>query len=114
MSQLTKENLERIIKGTKEIIALKSSRKHPEILESIVSLLDLAFGRFNATLIIKFSLQYKSSFNSIDELYEYLSDPHSYLVNNHSALTVDQLAQLFPDDDMFKTFQKVIQEHTNT
>lgn len=59
-------------------------------------------------------LEHQSCFNNIDELYNYISDPYSSLINDNSAFTVDQLEQLFPDENMFKAFQKVIKEHTNT
>ena len=112
MLSLTKK-LEILIEGT-TYAALCSDSNWENIFRGFVNLLVSQFGEHNANLILRFSSQHQNYFNNIDELYNYLSDPYSSLISNNSALTVDQLAEFFPNDDMFKTFQKVIQEHTNT
>ena len=42
----------------------------------------------------------------------FVSDKYSELVNKDTALTLDQLQTLFPQEEMFKYFDKVIKEQT--
>lgn len=113
MLNLTKGNLQILIKGIKAE-ALSNHLDWVNVFQDFINLLVLCFGEYNTNLILRFSLQYKNYFSNIDELYDYISDSYSSLVNNNSAFTIDQLVQLFPDENMFKTFQRVIKEHTNT
>lgn len=75
-------------------------------------LLNLYFGENNADLLWDFIFNKNhNKFDNIEQLYDYLSDKYSELVNKDSALTIDQLRQLFPEDKMFEFFEKVIKEH---
>lgn len=113
MLELTKERLKMLIEGVK-YAAASNNPNWENIFRNFVNLLVAQFGKLHANLILRFMLEHQSCFNNIDELYNYISDPHSSLINDNSAFTVDQLEQLFPDENMFKAFQKVIKEHTNT
>lgn len=53
-----------------------------------------------------------NEFATIEELFEFVSDKYSELVNKDTALTLDQLQTLFPQEEMFKYFDKVIKEQT--
>ena len=113
MLNLTKKRLEILIEGVK-YAATSNNPNWENIFQNFVNLLVAQFGESRANLILRFIIKHQNCFSNVDELCDYILDPHSNLVNNNSALTVDQLAQFFPDDNMFKAFQKVIKEHTNT
>ena len=53
-----------------------------------------------------------NEFATVEELFEFVSDKYSELVNKDTALTLDQLQTLFPQEEMFKYFDKVIKEQT--
>lgn len=75
-------------------------------LEPIISiLLEQIFGPKNSDLIWSF-INGKSVFNNIEELYDFVTDDYSELVSTNSALTLDQLSSLFPNEEMFKYFLK--------
>mgnify|MGYP000165793259 CR=1 FL=1 len=48
-----------------------------------------------------------NQFESLDELYEYLKDPYSNIVTTDSALTISQLMNIFPNEEMFKVFNEI-------
>lgn len=78
------------------------------LFEPTISLLiEAYYGLENATKIWDFILG-NSKFETIEELYEFVSDKYSKLVQFDSALTVSQLKQLFPDEKMFKVFEEII------
>lgn len=82
-------------------------------LESAINLiLVLYFGEQNAELFWDFVYNSENNqFESIEELYDYLKDSYSQLVRKDSALTLDQLRELFPQEKMFEYFQEVINKH---
>lgn len=112
MLNLTKKRLEILIEGVK-YAATSNNPNWENIFRNFVNLLVSQFGEFHTNLILHFILEHPSCFNNIDELYNYISDPYISLVNDNSAFTVDQLEKLFPNENMFKVFQKTISEHTN-
>lgn len=74
--------------------------------------LTLYFGETASEIIWNFIL--KDSFNqfeTVEELYEFLSDKYSEIVSKDRALTLDQLRVLFPTEVMFKYFDQAIKEH---
>lgn len=78
---------------------------------TVCILLNLCFGEYNSELIWLYAIDSdKNKFESIDELYDYLSDPYSSIVQKDSALTIPQLRELFPNEEMFKFFEETINE----
>lgn len=76
---------------------------------TVCILLNLCFGEYNSELIWLYAIgSDKNKFESIDELYNYLLDPYSGIVQKDSALTISQLRQLFPNEEMFKLFEETI------
>lgn len=121
MINLTKENLESIVLGIKKMFMLDTTNSATAlkdkmyICQAIINLLNLCFGEYNTQLLLRFCINHpKNHFNNINDLYQYFSDPHSHLVNENSALTVNQLAKLFPEESMFKVFQDLVNQHLNT
>lgn len=77
--------------------------------------LTLYFGETASEMIWNFILNDScNQFETIEELYEFLSDKYSEIVSKDSALTLDQLKILFPTEVMFKYFDQTIKEHNKT
>lgn len=105
--------------------ALKEARKYEELgidirdtelwynLEHCFDIaLTLYFGETASEIIWNFILEDSSNqFETIEELYEFLSDKYSEIVSKDSALTLDQLKILFPTEVMFKYFDQTIKEY---
>lgn len=105
--------------------ALKEARKYEELgidirstelwynLEHCFDItLTLYFGETASEIIWNFILEDSSNqFETIEELYEFLSDKYSEIVSKDSALTLDQLKILFPSETMFKYFDQTIKEY---
>lgn len=105
--------------------ALKEARKYKELgidirgtelwynLEHCFDIaLTLYFGETVSEIIWNFILEDSSNqFETIEELYEFLSDKYSEIVSKDSALTLDQLKILFPTEVMFKYFDQTIKEY---
>lgn len=114
-NKLTKEDLMAIILCLRKtyMVNIQDSDDLEEIKQlacgTVSILLSLYFGEYNSELIWLYAIYSdKNKFESIDELYDYLLDPYSNIVQNNSALTISQLRELFPNEDMFKFFEKII------
>lgn len=110
--KITLEQLKEIVRNLKAV-DLQFGLAKPEeeaqwyinLLEPSLNILMVAyFGEANAQRIWDFVLD-DSPFKTVEELYEFLSDSYSHLVNTDSALSLSQLLELFPDEPMFKDFK---------
>lgn len=72
-------------------------------------LLEQCFGEYNSELVWAYAMESDNNqFESLDELYEYLKDPYSNIVTTDSALTISQLMNIFPNEEMFKVFNEIL------
>lgn len=107
--ELTKKHLNNIINKLELVNSPTRKPDQKELLESLLNvLLVLYFGESNTDYIYRFAKGDRNTFSNIDQLFEYLSDKYSELVRKDSALTIDQLKQLFPEEQMFKYFKSCI------
>lgn len=121
--KLTLKQLKNIIESYREAKNIHEKPDFPNIdttlfslnLERIINIMFvLYFGENNTDLIYNFILDKEDNkFETIEKLYEYLSDKYSELVRKDSALTIDQLRQLFPDDKMFEFFERTIENYVS-
>lgn len=72
-------------------------------------LLQQCFGEYNLELIVNYALESsKNKFENIDQLYDYLKDPYSYIVQDKYISTLNELEKQFPNEPMFKFFVQYI------
>lgn len=113
--KITLEQFKSIIRNLRAVDRKFVSSKPEEeaqfyinLLEPPLSILiDMCFGESNASKIWDFVLG-NSKFETVEELYEFISDPYSHLIKLDSALTISQLRELFPNEKMFKFFEYII------
>lgn len=121
--KLTLKQLTNIIESYRDAKNIHEKPNFPNIdttlfslnLERIINIMFvLYFGENNTDLVYNFILDNEDNkFETIEELYEYLSDKYSEIVRKDSALTIDQLRQLFPEEEMFKFFKKTIEKYVS-
>ena len=79
------------------------------VIDTFQTLSDAGFGNYNSEIILQYSIVPENSkFDSLDELYEYLSDPYSEYVSKDSASPLSELHQSFPDEPMFSRFLDIV------
>lgn len=115
---LSKIDLFTIITGFEEVATLNpsddsSTTKIKNLANgAIILLLKECFGKYNTELIRLYTEDNAlNPFETFDDLYDYLSDPYSYLVNQSSALPLYQLSKLFPNEEMFKSFENYVKAY---
>ena len=73
--------------------------------------LSICFGPVATEAIWQFILHDNSPFETIEELYDFVSDAYVEHVNQNNPLSLEQLVKLFPKEPMFELFQKAINEY---
>ena len=73
--------------------------------------LSICFGPVATEAIWQFILRDNSPFETIEELYDFVSDAYVEHVNQNNPLSLEQLVKLFPKEPMFELFQKAINEY---
>ena len=102
MITLSKENFERLIS-----IHIDSA----SLTTKLIDLYNELFGKYNTKLIIEYINGSRRMFDNLDELFDYLSDPHIKLVTDCNALTVNELCKKFQNNIMFLDFKKAINDY---
>lgn len=76
----------------------------------ICILLEYCFGKYNSELIWEYALKTdRNKFSTLNELYDYLSDPNSNLVSD-TASSLEELLKNHPESKMLFDLKKFIDE----
>jgi hypothetical protein len=96
-----------IIRATDSDDLLEIKRLVPGV---ISILLEYCFGKYNSNLIWEYAMKTDNNkFTTLDELYDYLSDPNSNLVSDNAA-SLEELLKDYPGSKMLLDLKKFIDE----